>query len=310
MADVLDVLIVGGGAAGYTAGLFAARDRLRARLLEKFSAGGQVLNCEHITNFPGFPQGVAGYTLGPLLQEQATAAGLEVAMHEVTAVRREGALLLVESDAGTQAARAVIVATGSRFTTLGVPGEEQFLGRGISHCASCDGSFFMQKPVVVVGGGDAAVDEALHLTQYASSVTIVHRRDRLRACASLEERARSERKIAFRWNTVVRAIEGGDGVERVQVADAASGRTATLDAAGVFVYAGLTPNSEPVAGLAPVDARGQIVTDLRMRTRVPGLLAAGDVRAESARQLVASAGDGATAALAAVEYLRGGGWPA
>ncbi len=310
MADALDVLIVGGGVAGYTAGLFAARDRLRARLLEKFSAGGQVLNCEHITNFPGFPQGVAGYTLGPLLQEQSTAAGLEVAMNEVTAVRRDGNLFLVESDTGIQAARAVIVATGSRFTALGVPGEEQFLGRGISHCASCDGSFFMQKPVVVVGGGDAAVDEALHLTQYASSVTIVHRRDRLRACASLEERARRERKIAFRWNTMVRAIEGGDGVERVQVADAASGRTATLEAAGVFIYAGLTPNSELVAGLAPLDARGQIVTDLRMRTRVPGLLAAGDVRAESARQLVASAGDGATAALAAVEYLRGGGWPA
>ena len=170
MADVQDVLIVGGGAAGYTAGLFAARDRCRARLLEKFSAGGQVLNCEHITNFPGFPQGVAGYTLGPLLQEQATAAGLEVAMNEVTAVRRDGDLLLVESDAGTQAARTVIVASGSRFTTLGVPGEEAFLGRGISHCASCDGSFFMQKPVIVVGGGDAAVDEALHLTHYALSL--------------------------------------------------------------------------------------------------------------------------------------------
>lgn len=310
MADVLDVLIVGGGAAGYTAGLFAARDRRRARLLEKFSAGGQVLNCEHITNFPGFPQGVAGYTLGPLLQEQATAAGLEVAMNEVTALRRDGDLLLVESDAGTQAARTVIVASGSRFTTLGVPGEEAFLGRGISHCASCDGSFFMQKPVIVVGGGDAAVDEALHLTQYASSVTVVHRRDRLRACASLQERGRSERKIAFRWNSVVRAIEGADGVERVLVADVASGQTATLDAAGVFIYAGLTPNTELLGGLAPLDARGQIVTDLRMRTRVPGLLAAGDVRAESARQLVTSAGDGATAALAAIEYLHEGRWPA
>ncbi|HSB41711.1 MAG TPA: FAD-dependent oxidoreductase [Methylomirabilota bacterium] len=309
MADVLDVLIVGGGAAGYTAGIFAARDRCRALLLEKFAAGGQVLNCEHITNFPGFPQGIAGYALGPLLQEQATAAGLQMAMNEVTAVRRDGDLLLVQTDGGAHTTRALIVASGSRFTTLGVPGEEEFAGRGISHCASCDGSFFMQKPVIVVGGGDAAVDEALHLSQYAASVTVLHRRDTLRACTSLQERARSERKVAFQWNTVVRAIEGAGGVERVQVEDVTSGKAATLEASGVFIYAGLTPNTEFLGGLVPVDARGQIVTDLRMRTRVPGVLAAGDVRAESARQLVTSAGDGATAALAAVQYLRDGRWP-
>lgn len=309
MADVIDVLIVGGGAAGYTAGLFAARDRCRALLIEKFTAGGQVLNCEHITNFPGFPQGIAGYTLGPALQEQATAAGLQIAMNEVTAVRRDGDLLQVQTDGSAHATRTLIVASGSRFTTLGVPGEEEFVGRGISHCASCDGSFFMQKPVVVVGGGDAAVDEALHLTQYASSVTVVHRRDTLRACVSLQERGRSERKISFRWNTVLRGIEGGAGVERVQVEDVTSGKTATLPASGVFIYAGLTPNTEFLGGLAPLDDHGQIVTDLRMRTRVPGLLAAGDVRAESARQLVTSAGDGATAALAAVQFLRDGHWP-
>jgi thioredoxin reductase (NADPH) len=308
MADVLDVLIVGGGAAGYTAGLFAARDRCRALLIEKFTAGGQVLNCEHITNFPGFPQGIAGYTLGPALQEQATAAGLQVAMNEVTAVRRDGELLQVETDGGPHTTRALIVASGSRFTTLGVPGEEEFVGRGISHCASCDGSFFMQKPVVVVGGGDAAVDEALHLTQYAASVTVVHRRDALRACASLQERGRAERKISFRWNTVVRSIEGGDGVERVQVSDVGTGQTATIPASGVFIYAGLTPNTDFLHDLVPLDERGQIVTDLRMRTRVPGVLAAGDVRAESARQLVTGAGDGATAALAAVQYLREGRW--
>jgi thioredoxin reductase (NADPH) len=168
----------------------------------------------------------------------------------------------------------------------------------------------MQKPVIVVGGGDAAVDEALHLTQYASSVTVLHRRDALRACASLQERARSERKVSFRWNAALRAIEGADGVERVQVEDLATGKTTGLPASGVFIYAGLTPNTEFLGGLVPLDARGQIVTDLRMRTRLPGVLAAGDVRAESARQLVTSAGDGATAALAAVRYLRDGGWAA
>jgi thioredoxin reductase (NADPH) len=310
MPDVLDVLIVGGGAAGYTAGLFAARDRCRALLLEKFSSGGQVLNCEHITNFPGFPQGVAGYTLGPLLQEQATTAGLQIAMNEVTAVRRDGDLLRVETDGGSHISRTLIIASGSRFTTLGVPGEEAFIGRGLSHCASCDGSFFMEKPVIVVGGGDAAVDEALHLTQYASSVTVLHRRDTLRACASLRERAREARKLSFRWNTALRAIEGADGVERVQVEDLTSGETEAVPASCVFIYAGLTPNTEFLDGLVPCDERGQIVTDLRMRTRVPGILAAGDVRAESARQLVTSAGDGATAALAAVQYLRDGRWPA
>jgi thioredoxin reductase (NADPH) len=310
MADVLDVLIVGGGAAGYTAGIFAARDRCRALLLEKFSSGGQVLNCEHITNFPGFPQGVAGYTLGPLLQEQATAAGLQIAMNEVTAVRRDGDFLRVETDASAHTTRALIVASGSRFTTLGVPGEEAFIGRGLSHCASCDGSFFMEKPVIVVGGGDAAVDEAIHLTRYASSVTVLHRRDTLRACASLRERAREARKLSFRWNTALRAIEGADGVERVQVEDLTSGKTDAVPASGVFIYAGLTPNTEFLSGLVALDERGQIVTDLRMRTRVPGILAAGDVRAESARQLVTSAGDGATAALAAVQYLRDGRWAA
>jgi thioredoxin reductase (NADPH) len=309
MADVLDVLIVGGGAAGYTAGIFAARDRCRALLLEKFSSGGQVLNCEHITNFPGFPQGVAGYTLGPLLQEQATAAGLQIAMNEVTAVRRDGDLLRVETDGDAHTSRTLIIASGSRFTTLGVPGEETFIGRGLSHCASCDGSFFMEKPVIVVGG-DAAVDEALHLTQYASSVTVLHRRDTLRACASLRERAREARKLSFRWNTALRAIEGTDGVERVQVEDLTSGKTDAVPASGVFIYAGLTPNTEFLGGFVPLDERGQILTDLRMRTRVPGILAAGDVRAESARQLVTSAGDGATAALAAVQYLRDGRWAA
>src|SRR4029077_6767540 len=184
---------------------------------------------------------------------------------------------------GSHETRPLIVASGSPFTRLGIPGEEQFVGRGVSHCASCDGSFFMQKPVVVVGGGDAAMDEALHLTQYASAVTVLHRRDALRACASLQERARSEPKLSFKWNSALRAIEGTDGVERVQVEDLATGKATTLAARGGFVYAGLTPNTECLNGLVPLEASGQIVTDLRMRTRVPGILAAGDVRAESAR---------------------------
>ncbi len=308
MAGAYDIVVIGGGAAGYTAAMFAARDRFRTLVLERFASGGQVLNCEHIDNYPGFPDGVAGYTLGPALQQQANNAGAELQMSEVTAVRREGDGVLVETDGEPVRARTLIVASGSRFTTLGVPGEAEFVGKGISHCASCDGSFFMNQPVAVVGGGDAAVDEATHLTQYAAQVTVVHRRDALRAATALQERARNNPKIRFRWNAAVRAIEGAEAVQRLLVEDLATGAREPMAVSGVFIYAGLTPNTEFLSGLVPLDAAGQIVTDIEMRTAVPGILAAGDVRAQSARLLAASAGDGATAAMAAVRYLRTGAW--
>ena len=309
MAGAYDVVVIGGGAAGYTAAMFAARDRFRTLVLERFASGGQVLNCEHIENYPGFPDGVAGYTLGPALQQQANNAGAELQMSEVTAVRRDGDGVLVETDGEPVSARALIVATGSRFTTLDVPGEAEFVGKGISHCASCDGSFFMNQPVAVVGGGDAAVDEATHLTQYAAKVTVIHRSASLRAAAALQERARANAKIAFRANAAVRAIEGAEGVQRLVVEDLATGARAPMPVSGVFIYAGLTPNTEFLGGLVPLNAAGQIITDIEMRTAVPGVLAAGDVRAQSARLLAASAGDGATAAMAAVRYLRSSTWP-
>ena len=308
MPQPYDIIIIGGGAAGFTAGLYAVRDRCRALLLERFSAGGQILNCERIENFPGFPDGVAGYTLGPLLQQQATDLGLELQLAEVVSVRRGSNLLHLRTDAGAFEAKTLIVASGSGFTPLDVPGEREFLGKGVSHCAACDGAFFMDKPVVVVGGGDAALDEALHLTQYASQVTVVHRRDALRACRLLQERAQAHDKLSFRWNTVVRAIEGGDGVERVRLEYIAAGTASALDVAGVFIYAGLSANTAFLSGLVPRDPNGQIVTDVWMRTSVPGILAAGDVRHASARQLVSAAGDGATAALAAIRYLRTNEW--
>jgi thioredoxin reductase (NADPH) len=308
MAAPYDIIIVGGGAAGFTAGLYAARDRCRALLLERFSAGGQVLNCEHIENYPGFPDGIAGYTLGPLLQQQATSLGLEMKLAEVEAVGLDGELKVLQTDDGELRTRALIIATGSSFAKLGIPGEDEFLGKGVSHCASCDGAFFMDQPVAVVGGGDAALDEGMHLTQYASQVTIVHRREALRACRLLQERARGTGKLSFRWNTVVRAIEGGEGVQRIQVEDVKTGEHAQLEVAGVFLYIGLTPNTQFLNGLVPLDERGQVMTDLWMRTAVPGILAAGDVRRDSSRQLISAAGDGATAALAAVRYLRTGEW--
>jgi thioredoxin reductase (NADPH) len=309
MSASYDIVVIGGGAAGYTAAIFAARDRCRTLVLERFASGGQVLNCEHIENYPGFPDGVAGYTLGPLLQQHADKAGAEVRMSEVSAVRCDGDVTVIETDGGPLRTRALIVASGSRFATLGVPGEAELAGKGISHCASCDGSFFMEQPVAVVGGGDAAVDEAAHLTQYASQVTLIHRRATLRAAVSLQERARANPKITFRWNAAVRAIEGAESVQRVVVEDLATGERAPMPVSGVFIYVGLTPNTDFLGGLVPLNSAGQIVTDLEMRTSVPGILAAGDVRAASARILVAAAGDGATAALAAVRYLRTGDWP-
>ena len=308
MPQPYDIIIIGGGAAGFTAGLYAARDRCRALLLERFSAGGQVLNCEHIENYPGFPDGVAGYTLGPLLQQQATSLGLELQLTEVSAVRRDGAALALQTDSGTFHTKALVVATGSSFSALGVPGEKEFIGKGVSHCAACDGAFFMDQPVAVVGGGDAALDEGLHLTQYASHVTVIHRREALRACRLLQERAQANDKLSFCWNSIVREIEGDAGVKRIQLEDVTQGTPSALEVAGVFLYIGLTANTQFLGDLVPFNARGQIVTDLWMRTATPGVLAAGDVRSDSSRQLVSAAGDGATAALAAIRYVRTNEW--
>lgn len=286
MSETYDIIVIGGGAAGLTAGMYAARDRCRVVLLERFSAGGQVLNCEHIENYPGFPDGVAGYSLGPLMQQQAMNLGMQMKLTEVASIGLDSEMKVLQTDEGELRAKAVIVASGSSFATLGIPGEEEFVGKGVSHCASCDGAFFMDKPVVVVGGGDAAVDEGIHLTQYASAVTIIHRRDTLRACQMLQDRAHKTEKLTLQWNTVLKAIEGGEGVERVRIEDTQTGEQSQLETAGVFMYAGLTPNASFLNGLVPTNDQGQIVTDLQMRTSVPGILAAGDVRCESSRQLV------------------------
>jgi thioredoxin reductase (NADPH) len=307
-SEAYDIIIIGGGAAGFTAGLYAARDRRKTLLLERFSAGGQVLNCERIENFPGFPDGIAGYTLGPFLQQQATQMGLEVKLAAVEEVRLDSNHKALKTTEGEFFARTLIIAAGSSFARLGIPGEEEFAGKGVSHCASCDGAFFMGQPVAVVGGGDAALDEGVHLTQYASKVLLCHRREELKAGKVLQERALANNKLEFHWNTVVQAIEGDDVVKRIQVENLQTGETSLVSVAGVFIYVGLTPNSQFLAGLVPLDGGGHIITDIGMRTKVPGVLAAGDIRQHSARQLISAAGDGATAALAAIHYLRTGEW--
>lgn len=305
MFDV-DLAIIGGGAAGLTAGLYAARERLDAVLLERMGTGGQIINADHVENYPGFPGGLKGYELGPLLAQQVLDAGLRIEYQEAARIGRRDGGLLIETDSTAVSARVAIVAAGSTLARLGVPGEVEFEGRGVSYCATCDGEFFRDQPVAVVGGGDSALDEALYLATVASSVTVLMRGARPRAQAVLVERARACPTITLRPGITVTAIEGGDGVERVQVTTPAGPET--LAVAGVFIYVGLTPNTDMLGGLLRLDSGGHVPVDLWMRTEVPGLLAAGDLRQHSARQLISAAGDGATAAIAAARYLRSGEW--
>ncbi len=305
MRDV-ELAIIGGGVAGLTAGLYAAWSRLDAVLIERMGTGGQIINADSVENFPGFPGGIKGYELAPLIAQQAMDAGLPVVFDEALRLRATDGALLVESESETYRARAVIVTAGSTLARLGVPGEEQFEGRGVSYCAVCDGDFFRDQAVAVVGGGDSAMDEALYLAGIASEITVVHRRDELRAARTLVERARAEPKIRFRWHTTVASIDGGETVESIRLR--AAGGDETLPVAGVFIYVGLRPNTSLLGGIVELDAAGHVPVDMWMRTAVPGLLAAGDIRQQSARQLVSAAGDGATATLAAARFLRHGEW--
>lgn len=307
VAASYDLLIVGGGLAGLTAGMYAARYGLHTGLVERLMGGAQIVNVERIENFPGFPEGIAGAELGPAAQEQAMAAGVDFLMDEaVQIVREEGHSypFRVDAEAGSYRAAAVIIASGSRLRRADIPGEERLWGRGVSQCATCDGPLSMGQVVGVIGGGDAAADEALTLTEYADRVIIFHRREELRAQQILQTRLAANPKVEIRYNTTVTEICGTDTVSGVKAHNAA-GQRESIALAAVFVYVGLQPNSELAKGLVDTDRAGHIPVNLRMETATPGLYAAGDVRQHSAAQLVTSAGDGATAALAAFRYLRG-----
>jgi len=300
-----EVIIVGGGPAGLTAGIYASRARFRTLLIEKTALGGQITNAEHVENFPGFPEGISGFELGELLHQQAEKFGLETRFAEVAGLDLKEDRRLVSTDDGDFTTRVLIIAGGSVRQELGVAGEKDFTGRGVSYCATCDAAFFREKPVAVVGGGDAAITEALHLTRFASGVTVVHRRDQLRASRILRERAFNEPSIDFRWDSVVDSVQGKDFVEGVGLRNVKTGEQSTLDVAGVFVSIGFRPETDYLKGVLPLDEAGLIITNERMETGVPGVFAAGDIRHNSARQAITAAGDGATAAVCAEEYLAG-----
>ena len=302
-----DVIIIGGGMAGLTAGIYAARHGLSTAIVEEMMAGAQIINLERIENYPGFPQGIAGYELGPATQEQAMNAGVAMLMDTATNITIDGDYLQITGDGGdSYRGKAVIMAAGSSLRTLGIPGEEEFNGRGVSHCATCDGPMYMGQTVAVVGGGDSAADEALTLTEYADRVILFHRSDELDSQSVLRERIAASAKIEVRYNAEVVEILGEDAVTGVRVRSADGEIVETLH--GLFVYVGLDPNSAAVADLVPLDNSGHIPVGLTMETPQPGLFAAGDIRQQSASQLVASAGDGATAAIAAFRYINSKQW--
>jgi len=300
-----NLIIIGAGAAGLAAAQYAARANLAPLLLEEMASGGQALIIDKLENYPGFPEALPGTELGSRFEEQAVRFGAEIKYVGVQAVRRTGSGFEVQTDDGPLTAAALILATGARHRTLGVPGEKELSGRGVSYCATCDGPFFKGQPMLVEGGGDAACDEAAYLAHLSERVILVHRRDRFRAQKALAERTLRNPHIQVRFNTELKEIRGPSGkVEEVTLQDNRAGRTYTERVAAVFVFIGSTPQTRVVEGLGlQLDEGGYVVTDQRMQTSVPGLFAAGDVRASPFRQLVVAAAEGAVAAHAASQDL-------
>ena len=298
-----EVAIIGGGPAGLSAGIYTARARLSSLLVEKGIIGGLITIAEWVENYPGFPEGISGLDLTELMHQQATKFGLETLTAEVTGIELEGKRKIVKTSEGDFMAKAVIAAGGSDRVQLNVSGEKEFIGRGVSYCATCDAAFFVDRTIALVGGGDAAITEALHLTKFASKVIVIHRRDELRATRIVQEKAFAEPKIEFLWNSIVEGIEGGDVVKRLKLRNVVTREESTLDVSGVFVSIGFKPNTDYLRGILPLDAAGYIVTNEKMETEIPGILAAGDIRRNSIRQVVAAAGDGATAAIYAEKFI-------
>jgi len=298
-----DVVIIGGGPAGLTAGLYASRGGLKSLLVERGAFGGQMINARVVENYPGFPNGIAGIELGSLMQEQASKYGLQTFFAEVSQLMPGPRHRIVTTE-GTLEAQAIVVAAGSQYRQLNVPGERQFIGRGVSYCAACDGFFFRDQDVAVVGGGDTAVSDALELSHYAQKVYIIHRRDQLRAGQLLVQRASAESNIEFIWNSVVEEIAGDQMMNALKVRNVRTNKTHILNVAGVFVAVGIVPNSQPFADVLKTDDSGNIIADQELATSVPGIYAAGDIRQHSPRQIASAVGDGVTAALSALRYVQ------
>ncbi len=304
MEPVYDVLIAGAGPAGLTAGIYIARARLSGLLLEMKTPGGSPTTTERIDNYPGFPEGVDGVELMERFREQAARFGMGIKLFDpVSRVEDDAEIKTIYTDEGELRARAVIIATGHQPAKLGVPGEDEYYGRGVSYCATCDGAFFKDKEVMVVGGGNAAVEEAVFLTRFASKVYLVHRRDRLRAAKAVQEKALANPKIEFIWKSNLAEVVGDSKVHAARVVNVEDGSSDTIAVDGIFMYVGNQPNTEMVKGLLELDEHGYIVTGPGFSTSVPGIFAAGDVRSGSVKQVIVAAGEGAQAAMSAQHYV-------
>ncbi len=302
--DTYDVIIIGGGPAGLTAGLYASRARLKALLLEGMIVGGQMVTTDIVENYPGFPQGISGAELTTIMEEQAKRFGLMMQMGEVIGLEVAEGKKTVKTAEKEYRADAIIICTGTEYRKLGIPGEAKFTGHGLSYCATCDGAFFQDSKIVVVGGGDSALTEALFLTKFAKEITIIHRRDALRATKIYQERAFANPKINFLWNSVVEEVRGDQTVHSVLVKDVTSNEVREVPTEGVFMFIGIEPKTAFLKGVVELDESGYILVDENtLQTTVDGIFAAGDARKKLLRQVATAVGDGATAAFAAEKYL-------
>ncbi len=298
-----DLIIIGGGPAGLTAGIYAVRARLNVILYEKLVPGGQIIVTDWVENYPGFPEGISGMDLVEKIVEQAKRLGLKIENNEVISLDVSGQLKRVIFPDKTVTAHAIIIATGAHPKKLGVEGEDAFIGKGISFCATCDGPFYKNKVVAAVGGGDTAVQEGIFLTRFAKKVYLIHRRDQLRATKILQERAFANNKIDFVWNSVVTSIEGSDGLEKLTVKNVKTGETKEIPVDGCFVWVGILPNSGFIPDTIKTDEYGFVITNHKMETSVSGIFSAGDGRSTPLRQIATAVGDAAIAAFSAEHYI-------
>ena len=299
-----DVAILGAGAAGLAAGLYTTRAMMKTVILEELGPGGQLLITDEIENYPGFPDGIKGQELAERMDQQTARFGAETEYTEVMGIEDiEKPVKTVHTDDRTFTAKTIIIATGGAHNKLGVSGEDALAGRGVSYCAVCDGNFFRGQDVVVVGGGDSALDEGHYLSAIVNSVTFIHRRDELRATKVLQERAFANEKVKFLWSHVVEEFRGDQALDRALVKNLKTGELYEYPMAAAFIYVGFHPNTDYLKDFLELDPGGHICTDINMRTAIPGLYACGDARAESTRQLGAAVGDGITAALSAYHDL-------
>lgn len=303
MNRLYDVIIIGGGPAGLTAALYTSRNKLSTLLIEKGLVGGNINEAEKVDNYPGFPAGIGGMELTTLMHEQASLYGTEVINDDVVSVKAEDKIKIVITAQGDFSAKALIIAGGSERQKLNVPGEKEYTGKGVSYCATCDAPFFRDKRVAVVGGGNAALYEALHIAKFASKVSLIHRRDQFRATPVVQDKVFAEAKIECIWNAVVKEVQGETFVNRLKLEDVRTGKESYLEMDGVFVAIGLIPNTAYLKDIVPLDEKGAVIVNNKMETVVPGVFAAGDIRINSIRQVIAAAGDGAIAAISATSYI-------